>query len=196
MRAETSQIDAWAKIGNNITWDSLLPYYKKSESFQVPTQAQVLDGAQYDADVHGFTGPLTVGWPAAMVGNNFSGILNSTFDSLGLPWNAEPNAGAMRGYNIFPKTLNPATNIREDAARAYYFPYSSRPNLDVYLNSFADRLTWETSSHDSKPFANGVAFRNASGKLQYLSAKKEVIISAGSLRSPLILEQSGVGNPM
>ncbi|KAI7265503.1 hypothetical protein KC345_g8473 [Hortaea werneckii] len=40
LRAEDSQLDAWAKLGNNITWDSLLPYYERSEYFQAPTAAQ------------------------------------------------------------------------------------------------------------------------------------------------------------
>ena len=60
LRAEASQIDAWAKVGNNLTWSSLLPYYKKSEGFQVPTTAQVEDGASYAATYHGLEGPLTV----------------------------------------------------------------------------------------------------------------------------------------
>lgn len=60
MRAETGQIDAFSQVGNNLTWDSLLPYYEKSEGFQVPTAAQIEDGASYDAQVHGFDGPLTV----------------------------------------------------------------------------------------------------------------------------------------
>lgn len=195
MRAETSQIDAWSKVGNNITWDSLLPYYKKSEYFGIPTSAQSVDGASYNASVHGFEGPLTVGWPAQMVGNNFSDILNITFDAAGLPWNGEPNNGIMRGYNIFPKTLDTVRNIREDAARAYYYPIALRSNLDLYLDSFVERMTWEEISHESQPFANGVVIRESSGLQQTLTARKEIILSAGALRSPLILEQSGVGNP-
>ncbi|KAK5123910.1 hypothetical protein LTR85_002106 [Meristemomyces frigidus] len=195
LRAETSQIDAWANLGNNITWDSLFPYFKKSEYFQVPTQAQSQKGASYEPDNHGFVGPLAVGWPDEMVGNNFSAILNSTFDSIGLPWNGDPNNGSMRGYNVFPWTIDRSLNVREDAARAYYYPFSLRPNLDVYLNAFVERLTWEAVSHESQPFASGVVCKHSSGKEQQLSAKKEVILSAGSLRSPLILELSGVGNP-
>ncbi|CAK4032118.1 alcohol oxidase [Lecanosticta acicola] len=194
MRAETGQIDAWAKVGNNVTWDSLLPYYKKSEGFQVPTAAQVQDGSTYQVSAHGFHGPLTVGWPSQMVGNNFSGILNASFNSVGLPWNGEPNNGYMRGFNIFPKTLNPTTSIREDAARAYYFPISTRANLHLYQNSSVERLTWEEASHGSDPSVNGVVFTDASGNQHQLSVKKEVVLSAGALRSPLILEQSGVGN--
>lgn len=61
LRAEDSQIDAWQKLGNNISWDSLLPYYKRSEYFQVPTAAQESMGASYDPALHRFIGPLAVG---------------------------------------------------------------------------------------------------------------------------------------
>jgi choline dehydrogenase-like flavoprotein len=194
MRAEDSQLDAWAKLGNNITWDSLLPYYKRSEYFQVPTTAQEAMGASYDPEYHGFEGPLTVGWTNDMVGGNFSGMLNSTFASLGLSWNGEPNAGHMHGYNVLPKTVDQTQHVREDAARAYYFPIADRPNLDLYTNAFAQKMTWETSSHASKPFANGVVFKSPNGTETTLLATREVILSAGSLRSPLLLELSGVGN--
>ncbi|KAI6872128.1 GMC oxidoreductase [Hortaea werneckii] len=194
LRAEDSQLDAWAKLGNNITWDSLLPYYERSEYFQVPTAAQTQLGASYESAYHGYVGPLAVGWPDEMVGGNFSNTLNATFASMNLPWNGEPNAGHMRGYNIFPKTVDRIQNVREDAGRAFYLPISDRPNLDLYRNAFAQKLTWESESHTSKPFANGVTFMSTNGTETTLSATREVILSAGSLRSPLLLELSGVGN--
>jgi choline dehydrogenase-like flavoprotein len=194
MRAENSQLDAWMKLGNNITWDSLMPYYKRSEYFQVPTAAQKSMGASYDSEVHGFEGPLAVGWPDEMVSGNFSSLLNATFASIDLPWNGEPNAGHMRGYNIFPKTVDQTNDVREDAARAYYFPISERPNLDLYTDAFAQKLIWETEAQASKPFANGVVFRSPNGTETTLLATREIILSAGALRSPLLLELSGVGN--
>ncbi|THW32764.1 alcohol oxidase [Aureobasidium pullulans] len=194
MRAESSQIDSWKKVGNNITWNSLLPYYKKSEYFEYPTEAQVSMGASYLPEYHGTEGPLAVSWPTEMVGNNFSSMLNATFKAMKLPWNGEANSGSMRGYNVFPKTFDRSLDLREDAARAYYYPFTTRPNLDVYLNSFAQRLTW-SNDNSSVAFANGVVFTDKSGAEQSLLATKEVVLSAGSLRSPLLLELSGVGNP-
>lgn len=194
MRAESSQIDSWKKVGNNITWDSLLPYYKKSEYFEYPTAAQISMGASYLPEFHGTEGPLSVSWPNEMVGNNFSSTLNATFKDLDLPWNGDANSGYMRGYNVFPKTFDRELDVREDAARAYYYPFAARPNLDVYLNSFAQRLTW-SNNNSSGAFANGIIFTDKSGIEQRLLATKEVILSAGSLRSPLLLELSGVGNP-
>lgn len=193
LRAETSQIDAYAKLGNDLTWDKLLSYYKKAEGVQKPTDTQSQRGASYDPTLHGFKGPLTVSWPTEMVGNSFSQTLNSTYASMGLPWNEDPNGGYMRGWNVYPQTSDGEKNIREDAARAYYYAISTRPNLHLYVNATVDRLTWDTNAQ--KPLANGVKYTDAFGAEHCLSAKKEVILSAGSLVSPLILERSGVGNP-
>lgn len=194
MRAESGQVDAWQSLGNNITWDSLLPYYKRSEGFQTPTQEQRAMGADYDPSYHGFEGPLSVSWPNEMVGDNFSSILNATFDSINLPWNGDANSGQMRGFNIFPKTFDRFEDKREDAARAYYYPVSERPNLDVYLNATVQRITWETETRTSKPFASGVTYKTVNCTEVTILANREVILSAGSLRSPLLLELSGVGN--
>lgn len=113
MRAESSQIDAWKKVGNSLSWDSLLPYYKKSERFEVPTVAQVTAGASYLPEFHGTEGPLSVSWPTDMVGKNFSSILNDTFETINLPWNGDATGGYMRGFNVFPKTHDRELNVRE-----------------------------------------------------------------------------------
>ncbi|KAL1311384.1 hypothetical protein AAFC00_001552 [Neodothiora populina] len=195
LRAETAQIDAWEKLGNHgWNWTTLLEYYKKSEYFQTPSAAQRVAGASGDPRVHGFTGPLTVGWAETMMNGSIVHEINSTYQALGLDYNPEPNNGTLRGINIFPKTLDNEQNVREDAGRAYYYPVSKRPNLDIYLNAFAERMTWEAESHTEKPFANGVTFTTG-GQQKTILANREIILSAGALRSPLILEQSGVGNP-
>lgn len=65
----------------------------------------------------------------------------------------------------------------------------------MYLNSFAQRITWSTGGNSSDAVANGVVFADKSGAETTLQATKEVILSAGSLVSPRLLELSGVGNP-
>lgn len=136
-----------------------------------------------------------MGWPTALFSGEGIEAVNTTYQSLGLPWNADPNTGDMRGFAVYPRTVNQSANIRADAARAYYYPIANRTNLHVYLNSVAERICWDESSNSADPTANGVVYTTASGQRQTLTAKKEVILSAGSLRSPLLLEHSGVGNP-
>ncbi|KAJ4331516.1 hypothetical protein N0V87_009097 [Didymella glomerata] len=195
---ETAQINAWGQIGNSgWSWDSLLPYYKKSEYIQEPTNSQLLRGASLDPKTHGTSGPLAVGWTDNMMSENVFSSINQTFGALGLPFNEEPNAGSMRGLTAFPKTVNRAENVREDAGRAYYWPISNRPNLDIYLDSFVEKMTWHPVSgeHNNTRTASGVVFTDCNGTVHTILANREIILSAGSLRSPLLLEQSGVGNP-
>jgi choline dehydrogenase-like flavoprotein len=198
LRAEAVQIDAWEQIGNTgWSWESLMPYYKKSEYIQQPSASQFLRGASFDPKTHGTSGPLAVGWTDNMMGEEIISSINQTFEVLGLPLNEEPNAGSMRGLTIFPKTIEQADNVREDAGRAYYWPVSKRPNLDIYLESFVEKMIWhpQSASHDTRQTARGVVFTNRNGTRSTILANREVILSAGSLRSPLLLEQSGVGNP-
>ncbi|CAI6339605.1 unnamed protein product [Periconia digitata] len=198
LRAETAQIDLWEQVGNDgWNWNSLMEYYKKSEHMQPPTAGQMLLGASYEPESHGTSGPLEVGWTKSMMGREVVGPLNETFTALGLPFNKEPNAGSMRGFNVFPKSVDRARNVREDSGRAYYWPISERPNLDLYLNTFAERMVWHPASNEpgAKPKASGVVVMTANGTCTTIYANREVILSAGSLRSPLILEQSGIGNP-
>jgi choline dehydrogenase-like flavoprotein len=198
LRAEAAQIDAWEQIGNSgWSWESLMPYYKKSEHIQEPSETQLLRGASFDAKTHGTSGPLAVGWTENMMSEKVVSSINKTFGALGLPLNEEPNAGSMRGLTVFPKTVERADNVREDAGRAYYWPVSKRPNLDIYLDSFVEKMIWqpESAAQDGRRTASGVVFVNCNGTRSTISANREVILSAGSLRSPLLLEQSGVGNP-
>ncbi|CAN9254114.1 unnamed protein product [Alternaria alternata] len=198
LRAEAAQIDAWQQIGNaGWDWESLMPYYKKSEYIQQPSESQLLRGAVMDLKTHGTTGPLAVGWTNNMMGEEVMSSINQTFGALGVPFNDEPNAGNMRGLTVFPKTIERADNVREDAGRAYYWPVSKRPNLDIYLESFVEKMIWhpESEHRDAKRTASGVVFSGLNGTRTTILANREVILSAGSLRSPLLLEQSGVGNP-
>ncbi|KXT12293.1 hypothetical protein AC579_5653 [Pseudocercospora musae] len=84
--------------------------------------------------------------------------------AVGLPWSGESNS----------------VNIRA--------------NLDPYLNAFLECLAWTDHRPDPQPFADGAVFRSATGQKQQLSARKEIVLSAGALRSPHLFGQSAIGN--
>ncbi|KAL1963327.1 hypothetical protein VTN77DRAFT_8448 [Rasamsonia byssochlamydoides] len=195
-RAQDVQVDAWSAIGNEgWDWNSLWPYYLKSEAFTAPNQTQQAAGASYNPTYHGLTGPLDVGF-TEMLPNNLSSLLNKTYQALGIPWTEDVNGGKMRGYNFFPSTVDDAEDVREDAARAYYYPFESRPNLSVMLNTTANRIVWKNETTGGNVTAGGVEVTALNdGTVCMVQANHEVILSAGSLRSPGILELSGVGNP-
>ncbi|TVY80982.1 Glucose oxidase [Lachnellula suecica] len=194
-RAEDVQIDAWEAIGNEgWTWKSLLPYFKKSQTLELPTKAQANAGVTFDPQENGFQGPLTTGWTSSLMIKSFHTILNETYANLGVPWNEDVNGGKMRGYNRFASTIDPAANVREDAGRAYYYPIANRTNLHLYPSTFAHRIVWTSGS--SAPTANGVEVQASNSSTPYIiGARAEVIVSAGALASPVILELSGIGNP-
>ncbi|OLN92030.1 Glucose oxidase 2 [Colletotrichum chlorophyti] len=192
-RAQDVQIDIWERLGNDgWNWENLLEYYKKAETLQPPTTEQVADGVTFTPEYHGSNGPLKVGWKPGMVNSSFVDVLNQTYGAVGVPALQDIAGGDMVGWNIYPATVDTALQVREDAARAYYFPYQNRTNLRVFLNTEAQKLVWANSTEAT---ASGVLVKDSTGASRTIYANKEVIISAGSLRSPLLLEQSGVGNP-
>lgn len=96
--------------------------------------------------------------------------------------------------NRYPSTVDTEANVRQDAGRAYYYPVVNRPNLHLYANTFAQRIVWASGS--SIPTAAGVEVLGSNSTVPYtVLAQAEVIVSAGALASPLILELSGIGNP-
>lgn len=194
VRAEKSQIDAWEAIGNSgWSWDELFPYYLKSEGFEIPTPAQVAAGATYIPAYHNTRGPLKTGYAFELLNGSFHEIARSTWENLGIPPSVDMNGGHVHGFQVWQSTLNRDADVREDAARAYYYPVQGRTNLHVFVNATADRIVWKLGAGDAVAAGVDVTFGN--GSIAVLKAKREIIVSAGALRSPAILELSGIGNP-
>ncbi|KUJ14082.1 alcohol oxidase [Mollisia scopiformis] len=193
-RAEDVQINAWETLGNKgWDWDSLLPYYLKSENFEIPAAFQITDGVTYDPADHGESGPLDTGYLFNIVNGTIAQTFNETYANVGIPWNGDINSGKMHGFSTVPKTVNVLANVREDAARAYYWPIANRSNLVLFPNTSATKLVWKNQTGDAT--AAGVHVTSSNGTVSTIYARKEVILSAGALRSSLLLELSGVGNP-
>ncbi|KAJ5232801.1 hypothetical protein N7468_005757 [Penicillium chermesinum] len=196
-RAQKSQIDAWEEAGNKgWNWDTLFPYYKKGEQFQTPANYSWSEGTgiTYNPAYHGSTGPLKVGWTPTQLNDGLAQTLNKTYKSFtpSIAYNQDLNGGQMLGYSLYPSTVDSDLNIREDAARAYYYPYQARPNLDVWLHTTANKITWRNGTEAT---ADGVEVTLSNGTVTVVKASREVILAAGALKSPLLLELSGVGNP-
>ncbi|KAM0128521.1 hypothetical protein ACHAPC_003032 [Botrytis cinerea] len=197
VRAASQQIDSWQLgLGNTgWNWSTLYPYYKKSESFTIPTRPQTAAGASYISAFHGQKGPLKVGYAYDLNNGTLFSQVGSAWESLGVKRSRDVNGGNVTGYMAGPSTLDREKNVREDAARAYYYPVQGRPNLHVFLNTTARRIAWAGNSGATYT-AGGVEVLNSNGEIEIINATKEVIVSAGSLRSPAILELSGIGNPI
>lgn len=195
-RAQDAQVNAWEALGNaGWNWDSLLPYYEKAEKFQTPADWQAALGITYEPSVHGFSGPLKVGYPNSIINSSVIDAMNETYSGVGLPWNEDVNSGHMRGLASHPRTIDQAGNVREDAARAYYWPFVNRTNLALFSNTLANKIVWKETSGTDEAVASGVEITTSNGTITTIHARNEVILSAGTVRSSSILELSGVGNP-
>ncbi|KAJ4391528.1 hypothetical protein N0V93_005146 [Gnomoniopsis smithogilvyi] len=196
IRADVAEIDAWEALGNEgWNWETLLPYYKRVERYSPPTEAQVAVGASYEAQYHGQHGLLHVGNLYTLPNKSFYETVQDTWQNIGYMVNPDVNSGDTRGFDVYPMTVDRERDLRWDAARAYYYPIENRTNLKV-LRGTVVKVTWGRQDEAEKNMtASGVEFVDANNKSVAIQAGKEVILSTGSLRTPGILEASGVGNP-
>lgn len=203
LRAERLQIDAWEAAGNpGWNWETLFPYYIKSEMIATVTERLQEAGISIDPSVHGTDGPVNTGWSANITISPYLGILEQAYLDSGVPRTTDPNGGVMRGLATFPRTLFQAPNgsdVRESSATAYYDPASDRPNLDLLAETSVLRIVWAPDPDgEGNVVATGVeisSLQNGTTVGATVNATREVILAGGSYRSPSMLEYSGVGNP-
>ncbi|KAK8247512.1 choline dehydrogenase [Phyllosticta capitalensis] len=198
LRAQRAEIDAWETMLNNSGWNWSTVYrcYNESEHFQPPSPSQAANGAAFDAAFHGTDGPVRVGWQeTAPLPQSGTAVVEETWANLGVQRRADPAGGAMRGFSTWPLTVDARTSTRADAATAYLWPVvGERENLMVLLNTTATRVLWREGEHD-EALASGVEVITADGRVEIVRARREVILAAGALRTPALLEHSGVGDP-
>ncbi|KUI56210.1 Glucose oxidase [Cytospora mali] len=194
IRADAAEIDAWEALGDEgWNWDTLFPYYKKVEKFTLPTTAQVAAGAHFEPQYHGEDGDLHVGYRYALANGSFHGVVQDTWGNMGYPENSDVNSGVTRGFDVWPQTIDRDLDLRWDAARAYFYPVEDRANLRI-LRGTAIKLVWNTEDDGRRKRASGVEYKNANNETTVVGIGKEAILSGGSLRTPLVLELSGIGN--
>ena len=88
--------------------------------------------------------------------------------------------------------VDPASGTRSYSATAYYLRCASRPNLVVLTKALVEEVILDEV--DGEWVAKGVRFRHGASE-HVVSVAREVILSAGSVQSPQLLELSGIGNP-
>ncbi|ORY60270.1 putative choline dehydrogenase [Pseudomassariella vexata] len=191
-RGNREDYDAWEELGcKGWGWDGLLPFFKKSENFHPPTEdTQLKHKALYDPDGFGTSGPIQVTYA-----NEFSESHKSwhgTLQELGVEINEKHVMGSNVGVWTSVGSVNPTTCTRSYASTAYYLPNKHRKNLVVLPESLVEEVVLE--QHQDSWVAKGVRFRHG-GESHFATASREVIVCAGSVQSPQILELSGIGNP-
>ena len=172
VRGDESDFDTWAQKGcRGWSFDEVLPYFKKAESF-----------AGGDEQFRGRNGPLTV--------ENYRTILPLTHhfvkaaQEAGFDYNPDLNGATRAGVGYSQMTRG--GRFRASTAQTYLARARKRPNLRVETNAIATGLDFEGKR------CTGVRFKQQ-GIDHVVAAAREVIVSGGSINSPHLLQISGIG---
>ncbi|KAF5332978.1 hypothetical protein D9758_018275 [Tetrapyrgos nigripes] len=116
--------------------------------------------------------------------------------NVGFPQSPDLSNGFPHAVGISPSSIDPANNTRCSAVCAYYNPIADQPNFNVITNATVARIIWRKSKANSDLVASSVEYFDSSNQTRVASLNQngEVIVSAGTIGSPKILELSGVGN--
>ncbi|ETS77085.1 hypothetical protein PFICI_10959 [Pestalotiopsis fici W106-1] len=180
-------IDAWEKAGNpGWNWQELERYYARSHTLPGVTQ-RTKGERDGERDFHG---PLQVSL-STNLSHPIHKVWNETFQAKGHYVSAEPWLGQPVGAFSSLATVDPSRKERSYATTAYYNPIKDRNNLQLLTNAVVERIIFETQGSATR--AIGAQYTH-NGKTETVTAAKEVILAAGALQSPKLLELSGVGN--
>ena len=174
VRGQAQDYDTWAQMGNRgWSYQDVLPIFKRSENFE-------RGGNEY----RGTGGQLNV---ASM--RERHELLDAFIEAgvqAGFPQNPDYNGASQEGFGYFQ--VNQKNGQRFSAADAFLKPAMKRSNLHVETNALADKVLLEGAR------ATGVAY-HVGGQARTARAAKAVILAAGAIQSPQILELSGIGQP-
>ncbi|KAH8721811.1 hypothetical protein BGZ61DRAFT_492282 [Ilyonectria robusta] len=188
-RASKDDYDAWEALGNaGWGWDELLPFFKKSETFHPPSKSvQEQYNVSHDADTFGTSGPIQVSYPTDYSPSHR--LWHSTLNALGV----ETNSSHVGGSNVGVWTTVNAVDPRS-ARRSFATDYCAAAPANLHILTHATVNEIVIQDVDGECVATGVRFA-CQGREHVVSVSREVILSAGSIKSPQILELSGIGNP-
>ncbi|WP_282605238.1 GMC family oxidoreductase [Pelagibius sp. Alg239-R121] len=173
IRGQAEDFDTWKELGNpGWGWQDVLPYFKKSE-----------DNARGADQWRGTGGPLHVADVSEHV-HPLNQVYIDAAHEAGLRRNDDFNGESQEGVGLYQITTR--NGIRMSAARAFLHPAMTRVNLRVESKAHTTRILFEGRK------AIGVEYRK-NGQLHQAHAGREVILSAGSINSPQLLQLSGIG---
>lgn len=176
MRGQRGDYDHWAALGNRgWSWDEVLPYFKRTEDY-----------AHGGDEFHGVGGGLRV--EERRVSWEILDAWREAAAECGIPKIAEFNRGDNFGSAYFQ--MNQRRGVRWSATKAFLRPVLRRPNLTVRTGAHIHRVCIATSETGKR--ASGLEYRDATGMYR-TDARKAVVMAAGAIGTPHILQLSGVG---
>ena len=173
VRGQPQDFDTWAQSGaTGWSFEDVLPYFKRQENFE--------EGS----DLRGTGGPMNV-----VRFSEHHELLDAFIraaEQAGFRRNPDYNGRDQEGFGYYQ--ANQRNGRRWSAYEAYLGPALSRPNLAVRTNAQALRIEVENGR------AVGIVYR-MDGEERRARASREVILAAGAVQSPHLLELSGIGDP-
>uniref|UniRef100_A0A182IM41 Glucose-methanol-choline oxidoreductase N-terminal domain-containing protein n=1 Tax=Anopheles atroparvus TaxID=41427 RepID=A0A182IM41_ANOAO len=181
VRGNSRDYDLWEKLGNpDWGWKEALKYFKKSEDNQ---DAELLkrDGGKF----HAKGGYLKVNnFP---VEHQLADVLLSAFDDAGFERTSDINGARQVGFGRVQGTI--VNGTRCSPAKAFLVPVKDRPNLHVIKHAVVVTVEQDPASKRFKY----VNFLIDNKVLKVAHARREIILSAGAINTPHILQRSGIG---
>ncbi|KAF9255178.1 hypothetical protein L218DRAFT_884738 [Marasmius fiardii PR-910] len=190
LRPDVREYEAIQALGaKGWTWEKFLEYFKRSERFD--TTGDVLT-VQPNTSAHGTSGPIHV---------SYQHNISSFFKEYALPTIKAANqtitddiSDGWHPVGASPQQISIDSNLtRSYAANMYYFPNRNRENLKVFTETLVSKIIWGADNEDGSAVATGVEYITADNGTFSLNAKN-IIVSAGTLNTPKVLELSGVGD--
>ncbi len=174
LRGQPADFDDWAAAGNRgWSWAEVLPYFRKAEDHDFGASAQ-----------HGAGGPLHVS-DVSRQAHPLCQSFIAACASEGIPYTPDFNGESSEGAGLWQMTIH--KGVRVSAASAYLKPARARTNLCVLTRARVTGIRFEGR------VASAVEFL-ASGTKRLVRARREVILAAGAVNSPQLLQLSGVGD--
>ncbi len=174
VRGQAEDFDGWAQLGNRgWSYRDVLPRFRRRESY-----AGGVD------EYRGRDGPLRVS-DLDESGPLYDAVIRAG-EEIGLARNPDYNGASQDGISMTQASISGGR--RMSTARCYLDPARSRPNLDIRARALAEALLFEGRR------CIGVRYRRG-GEVREARAAAEVVVSAGAVASPQLLELSGIGQP-
>lgn len=176
-RGQAADYDHWAQRGN-LGWGyaDVLPYFKRIEG-----------AAMGENTFRGRDGPLKVSetdWTHPLCEAFIEGA-----QQQGIPRNPDYNGGVQEGVSYSQRAIQ--NGRRVSSARAFLHPVKQRKNLEVRKHAFTTGLVFDGKRATGVRYAKG----GRGGAAMAVTARREVILAAGTYNSPQILQQAGIGDP-
>ncbi len=169
IRGSRADYDTWAQMGcRSWTYEKVLPVFRALESNQ-----------RLSGEYHGVEGELTVS--DRQFGHPLSWAFIRAAQEVGIPYNEDFNGVRQEGVGFYQTTTS--AGRRRSSAEAFLRKAEKRANLTIRTGARVARVTFE-GKH-----ATGVQLEDGS----VIKARREVILTAGALATPKILQLSGVG---